>query len=170
MFDTIEYKRVINVPLAVIIASFIIIIITTGMTNKNGISALIGGYTGLLLGLLFVIILNIPNNNWLNFVPIVYIIVIVSLLMTYLYKYFGEISNGHVSSYYGTFSNLSTIFLVAQVLMLFSSFTNGSINNLSNKTFSLLSLFATINFIIVITLGIVLHFYSTQGFKNIYST
>ena len=163
MFDTIEYKRVINVPLAVIIASFIIIIITTGMTNKNGISALIGGYTGLLLGLLFVIILNIPNNNWLNFVPIVYVMIIVSLLMFYLYKYFGEISRGEISSYYGTFSNLSTIFLASQVIMLFSSFTNGSINNLSNKTFSILTLFATINFLIVITLGIVLHFYSTQG-------
>jgi F0F1-type ATP synthase assembly protein I len=61
MFDKEEYKKVINIPLAVIIASFIIIIITTGMTNKNGVSSLIGGYTGLLLGILFVIILNIQQ-------------------------------------------------------------------------------------------------------------
>lgn len=168
MFDKEEYKKVINIPLAIIIASFIIIIITTGITNKNGISALIGGYTGLLLGVLFVIILNIPTNNWINFFPFFYIMFIVSLLLYYLYAYFDKISSGEVSSYYGSFSILSTIFLATQVIILFSSMfssSNGDFSNnfLSNKTFSILSLFAVINFLIVITLGIVLHFYSTQG-------
>lgn len=169
MFDKDEYKKVINVPLAVIIASFIIIIITTGITNKNGVSALIGGYSGLLIGILFIIILNIPTNNWINFFPFMYILFIVSLLLYYLYTYFGQISSGEVSNYYGSFSILSTIFLATQVIILFSSMfsssNNGDFSNnfLSNKTFSILSLFAVINFLIVITLGIVLHFYSTQG-------
>jgi len=167
MFDKEEYKKVINIPLAVIIASFIIIIITTGMTNKNGVSSLIGGYTGLLLGVLFVIILNIPTNNWINFFPFFYIMFIVSVLLYYLYAYFGKISTGEISSYYGSFSILSTIFLATQVIILFSAMfrSNGDFSNnfLSNKTFSILSLFAVINFLIVITLGIVLHFYSTQG-------
>jgi hypothetical protein len=169
MFDKDQYKKVINVPLAVIIASFIIIIITTGMTNKNGVSALIGGYTGLLLGILFIILLNIPTNNWINFFPFFYILFIVALLLYYLYAYFGKISSGEISNYYGSFSILSTIFLATQVIILFSSMfsssNNGDFSNnfLSNKTFSILSLFAVINFLIVITLGIVLHFYSTQG-------
>ena len=34
---------------------------------------------------------------------------------------------------------------------------------LSDKTFALLSLFGVVNMVIVITIGIVLHFYSTQG-------
>jgi hypothetical protein len=167
MFDKEEYKKVINIPLAVIIASFIIIIITTGITNKNGVSSLIGGYTGLLLGILFVIILNIPTNNWINFFPFFYIMFIVSVLLYYLYAYFGKISSGEISNYYGSFSILSTIFLATQVIILFSAFfrSNGDFSNnfLSNKTFSILSLFAVINFLIVIILGIVLHFYSTQG-------
>ena len=33
MFNKDEYKRVVNIPLSVIISSFIIIIITTGMTD-----------------------------------------------------------------------------------------------------------------------------------------
>ena len=45
-FNKEEYKKVINVPLSVIIGSFIIIIITTGMTDQNGLKALIGGYSG----------------------------------------------------------------------------------------------------------------------------
>ena len=56
MFNKEEYKSVINIPFAVIIASFIIIIVTTGMTDSNGLSALIGGYSGLLFGLIFIII------------------------------------------------------------------------------------------------------------------
>jgi hypothetical protein len=92
---------------------------------------------------------------------------IVSVLLYYLYAYFGKISSGEISSYYGSFSILSTIFLATQVIILFSAMfkSNGDFSNnfLSNKTFSILSLFAVINFLIVITLGIVLHFYSTQG-------
>ena len=44
MYDKEEYYKIMNIPLSVIFASFIIIIITTGITNTNGLNALIGGY------------------------------------------------------------------------------------------------------------------------------
>jgi hypothetical protein len=167
MFDKEEYSKVINIPLAVIIASFIIIIITTGITNSNGLSSLIGGYIGLLLGMIFIIILNMPIGNLLDLVPFVSIIIIVSLIIYYLFTYFDNISSGQISSYYGSFSVVSTIFLATQIIILFSAFFNSSgdlsTKILSDKTFALLSLIAVINLLVVITLGVVLHFYSTQG-------
>jgi hypothetical protein len=167
MFDKEEYSKVINIPLAVIIASFIIIIITTGITNTNGLSSLIGGYMGLLLGIIFIIILNMPIGNLLDLVPFASIIVIVSLIIYYLFTYFDNISSGQISSYYGSFSVVSTIFLATQIIILFSAFFNSSgdlsTKILSDKTFALLSLIAVINLLVVITLGVVLHFYSTQG-------
>ena len=167
MFDKEEYSKVINIPLAVIIASFIIIIITTGITNTNGLSSLIGGYIGLLLGMIFIIILNMPIGNLLDLVPFVSIIIIVSLIIYYLFTYFDNISSGQISSYYGSFSVVSTIFLATQIIILFSAFFNSSgdlsTKILSDKTFALLSLIAVINLLVVITLGVVLHFYSTQG-------
>jgi len=167
MFDKEEYNKVINIPLAVIIASFIIIIITTGITNTNGLSSLIGGYIGLLLGMIFIIILNMPIGNLLDLVPFVSIIIIVSLIIYYLFTYFDNISSGQISSYYGSFSVVSTIFLATQIIILFSAFFNSSgdlsTKILSDKTFALLSLIAVINLLVVITLGVVLHFYSTQG-------
>ena len=78
-FNKEEYKKVINVPLSVIIGSFIIIIITTGMTDQNGLKALIGGYSGLLFGLLFILILNYPPPNLLDMVPFIVVMVIISL-------------------------------------------------------------------------------------------
>jgi len=167
MFDKEEYKKVINVPLAVIIGSFIIIIVTTGMTDTNGVSALIGGYSGLLLGMLFVIILNYPPTNWLDMFPLFVIMIIISLLIYYLSTYFDQISKGEVSSYYKSFSILSTIFLAIQIITMFSAMFSKSGEPtgklLSDTTFALLGLFGVLNFLMVITIGIVLHFYSTQG-------
>lgn len=163
MLNKEEYNRAINIPLAVIIASFIIIIITTGMTDSNGLSALIGGYSGLLLGLLFIVILNFPPVRYLDMMPFAFLMSIISLFIYYLSTYFEQISTGNVSGYYNSFSILSTLFLAAQMAILFSAMFKGLGNGLGNKTFSILALLGVIHFLIVTTIGIVLHFYSTQG-------
>lgn len=167
MFNKEEYKQIINIPFSVIIASFIIIIITTGMTDENALKALIGGYSGLLLGILFLVLLNMPPTNILDMFPFIMVMIIISLLIYYLSTYFDLISKGEVSGYYKSFSVLSSIFLATQIIILFSAMFSGSGEMsgklLSDKTFSLLSLFGVINFLIVITIGVVLHFYSTQG-------
>jgi uncharacterized membrane protein len=167
MFTKEEFKKVVNVPLAVLIASFIIIIITTGIPNANGLSALIGGYSGLLLGLLFLIILNFPLSNIMDIFPFIIVIIIISLMMYYLITNFDQIAKGQVSNYYSSFSILSTIFLAAQILIILTAImkSDGDINRkiFSPRIFALLNLFGVINFIIIITLGIILHFYSTQG-------
>jgi uncharacterized membrane protein len=171
MFENLqELKQVMNVLLAIVIASCIIILITTNMTDKNGLSALLGGYTGLMLGMLFIMIVSLifTNTTYLDMFPIVMIITITGLLMYYLYKYFDNISKGNVSSYYSSFSVLSTIFLFTQVIIVFNAIygkteEDTSVKLFKDTTFSLLGLFGVINILIVLTIGIVLNFYSTQG-------
>lgn len=169
MFELQEFEKVMNVPFAVVITSFIIIMITTNMTDINGLSALLGGYIGLLLGMLFVIIINLvfTKTTYLDMFPIGMIIIIVGLLIFYLRKYFDRISKGEVSGYYSSFSLLSTIFLFTQVILILTSMydkTHSQNTKLfSDTTFSLLGLFSVINLLIVLTIGVVLHFYSTQG-------
>jgi uncharacterized membrane protein len=164
-----EFKNVMNVLFAIIVASCIIIIITTNINDSNSLSALIGGYFGLSLGLLFIIILNLvfKQSTYVDMIPLFIIIIIIGLLLTYLFIYFNEISSGKVSSYYSKFSLLSTIFLFTQLIIIFSTIYNKSKSNVTqlftNTTFSLLGLFSVINIIIVLTIGIILHFYSTQG-------
>ena len=162
-----EFKSCMNVLLAIIISSCVIILITSNITDKNGLSALIGGYSGLLLGMLFIIILNLifKQTKYIDMIPIIMIIIIVSLLLNYLIIYFDKISSGEVSYYYSNFSLLSTIFLFTQIIIIFGSlYKNDNVNNLfTHKMFSVLGLISVINLLIVITIGIVLHFYSTQG-------
>lgn len=167
MFNEEDYKKVINVPYAVILASILTIIITIGMTDENALRGLLGGYLGLGLGILFIIILNSPPVNWLDLFPSFILLGIIGLTVFYIYTYFDKIARGEVSGYYMSFSVLSVIFMVTQLSILFSAIFSKSGNPneklLSDKTFSLLTLLGVINYLFVITLGIVLKFYSTQG-------
>jgi hypothetical protein len=163
-----DFKKIMNVPFAVIIASFIIIIITTNMTDSNGLSALIGGYFGLLVGILFVLILDLmfTNVRMFDMIPLVIIMGLVGLLIYYLFSNFDRISSGQVSNYYSNFSILSTIFLVFQIVVIINSvFKQDQLSSrlFNDKTMSILGLFGILNLLVVMTLGIVLHFYSTQG-------
>ena len=168
-FNKEEFEKVMYIPFAVIVASCIIIIITTNATDYNGLSALLGGYSGLMLGILFVMILNLvfTKITYLEMFPVLMVLIISGLLIFYLSKYFDKISKGEVSSYYSSFSLLSTIFLFTQLIIIFNSIFNMSKYQneklFSNKTFALLRLFGVINLLIVITIGIILQFYSTQG-------
>ena len=68
------YIRAINVPFAVIFASAIILLITTGVEEESALRALLGGYLGLGLGVLFLMVLNMPPNNWIDLFPFVMLI------------------------------------------------------------------------------------------------
>jgi disulfide bond formation protein DsbB len=126
-----------------------------------------------LLGMLFVIALNLGLSIYtaMDMLPLLMIMIICLLLICYLGIYFERISKGDVSSYYSSFSLLSTVFLFTQLSMIFSAiFKNKKKLNISDNrqlfsypTLSFLGLFSLINILIVVTLGIVLKFYSTQG-------
>jgi hypothetical protein len=158
-----------NIAYAVVIASFIIIWITTGMTSQNGLTALISGYSGLLAALVFLVVLGWTNmdqtvpimTRLTSFIPFIVLIFIISLLVAYLSIYFERISTDQMSTYYYTFSHMSTLFLAVQIGILFRSILTTS--SMDPKTFSILMLLGTINAIIVISLGVILKFYSTQG-------
>jgi hypothetical protein len=164
-----DVKKLINVPFAVIITAIIIIAITTNMTDRNGLSALSGGYLGLLFGLLFVVIINLIflKSRYFDMIPIIMVMIVVGLLSYFLYTYFDKITSGNVSSYYLSFSYASLLFLIVQLWMIFKVIykNNEQMNSklFSNTEFAWLRLFNIINIVFVIIIGIVLYFYSTQG-------
>ena len=163
-----DVKKLINVPFAVIITSIIIIAITINMTDRNGLSALSGGYSGLFCGLLFIVILHLIflKTKYLDMLPIIMVMIIVGLLLYLLSTYFDRILSGNVSSYYVGFSRASLIFLCVQLFIIFKVIYNNNEQKLklfSNSEFAWLWLFNLINMVFVLIIGIVLYFYSTQG-------
>jgi hypothetical protein len=164
-----DVKKLINVPFAVIITSIIIIVITINKTDSNGLSALLGGYSGLLFGLLFVVIINLIflKARYFDMIPIIMVMIVVCLLLYFLSIYFDRIISGNVSSYYLSFSYASLLFLIVQLWMIFKVIykNNEQMNSklFSTSEFAWLQLFNIINMVFVIIIGIVLYFYSTQG-------
>ena len=167
------YKNLSNISYALLVAGFIIVIVTTGMTNQNSLAALISGYATLLVSLLFILWLNWINMENIplftiikNMFPFLTIMILIILLITFLSLYFDRIASNHVSNYYYTFSNMSTVFLIIQLVMLFRELSTKTFEvtkSINPKIFSILMLLTTINAIIIGTLGIILKFYMTQG-------
>ena len=163
-----DVKKLMNVPFAVIITSIIIIIITINTTDRNGLSALLGGYSGLLFGLLFVVILNVIflKAKYLDMIPIIMVMIVVGLLSYFLSTYFDRIISGNVSSYYLSFSYASLLFLCVQLYIIFKViYYNEQLKStlFSSTEVAWLRLFNIINIVFVLIIGIVLYFYSTQG-------
>jgi hypothetical protein len=160
-------KKVINIPYAIIVSSFVIIIITSNVMNQNALSALIGGYSGLLLGILFMLVLMMsqPNSMSMDLIPIALQLGLIGLIMYYLIAYYENIAKGEVSSYYSSFMTLSTLLLAIQMGVIMKSiYQRQDIARLfTNTTYSMLVLFGLLNALVVITMGIVLRFYTTQG-------
>ena len=80
--------------------------------------------------------------------------------------YFDKISQDRVSDYYSLFSYMSVLFIIMQVYIIYSATTqktfreNGNINGVTIVKLLLLSV---INILILISLGVSLKFFSTDG-------
>ena len=178
--DPALYVQMTNVVYAVMVAAFIVIFITIGMTSENAVSALIGGYSGLLAALAFVVILNwfytqqasLMSRFWSS-LPFLLTMAALCLMVVYLSLYFGEITAGHVAASYKSLSIAVTVFLAAQVAMLFRSsvWTQTQLGGeggaprkiITGPTASLVNLLGTICMFLVLSLGITLKYYTTQG-------
>ena len=171
------YQYIMYLMFAIVVASSIIVLIITfiGTSNSNSLYALEGGYSGILVGMVFVAIFNsvlIFKNglnliNILKMVPFLVIIIISALMISFLSGHFDKIYRGQVSDYYQTFSTVTALCLLLQIGILFNelfnsdAMKNGQLNNiLSNSTLSLLTLISVINGLSLITLGVVLTYYS----------
>jgi hypothetical protein len=167
MFNKEEYKKVMNVPFSVSIACILIILITTFTSeSENALKGLIGGYLGLGLGILFIILINLntPTYHLTDLFPCVMLLGIIALMSFYLITYFDVIAKGEVSGYYMTFSVLTPLFLTLQLSIIFwSLFKDTNEKFLTDKIFALLGFLSVITYIMVIILGIILKFYFTQG-------
>ena len=174
--DAAFYKKLISISYSVIIASIIIIFITSEGNGQNMLVALLSGYGLLMWAILFIfglLFLQLTSKNenltgvsglfkYLNpLFPLVILLFIISIIIYLLGYYFDRISTGKVSDYYYSYSTLSSIFLLSQLVVILNSFKNNE-TKLDDKTFSILMLLGTINMIIVITLGIILKFYTTD--------
>lgn len=166
-------SNITNFLLAIIIACVIGIFCSIGMKNKNGLEALIAEYSvmaGAIILLTLMIFLNLRDNiaqtsfkTFMVLFPFLLLLFVIFYFITLLSTYFDVISANKVSDYYTSFSNTSAFLILIQLYVLVSSLLkNPMALNIDEKTFSTLMFLGVLNLIVVITVGVVLKFYTTD--------
>jgi hypothetical protein len=159
-----------NLLTAILVADVFCILFTIGVTTESGLEALIGEYS--ILGAVVLIILVLKTKTMLDssitdkisilltLAPFLFILILIIAFIVLISTYFNQIINNKISDYYYGFSKISTGLILTQILTLVYSMMNSA--ELSKKIFSVLMLLGTINAIALITLGVILNFYTTD--------
>jgi hypothetical protein len=177
MIDENLFKNIINISYAFLIAGLFVILSTVGTHTENAVIGTIAGYasatcaTILLAGLTYTIILTGNKKpQWSDIltilIPFILLFFIFGFSLALVSVYFDNISQDKVSDYYGMFSYMSVLFIFVQVYIFYSATSqklfqeSGSISRLTSVKLLLLSL---INMLILISLGLTLKYFSTDG-------
>jgi hypothetical protein len=162
---------------SLIVVGIIIILATIGSASSVNLKGTIVGYGFIGFGILILIATTMmmvqgvgPSSNMFNIInilgPFLFILGAIGYTMYLLIVHFNRISDGNISSGYVNFSNVSLMLMMLQ-LYIFYLGTNTK-EYLEKKSFSkiyssLLYLIGFLNIIAVITIGIILTYFTTDG-------
>jgi hypothetical protein len=160
------------IPVTIIIASIIIIFLTIGTTGENGVISLISGYSGLLAGIVFFLVITFVSLGTMklsyifDLFPFILMLITIIVTLVFVNGYWESIAAGHVPQEYYMYSYISAFFIAAQLWFLVSAIRNVGQNPLQligQPVYSLLCLLWTLNIIVVIIISILLKYYGTNG-------
>jgi hypothetical protein len=169
---------------SLIIVAVILFLIAFGSTGSVNIGSLIFGYILLILSILMILVLvvnqtltNNPTNisgfqNMLDALrtagPLFVMLGVIGFVLYLLLYYKNQILEGRVSNSYNTFSNITTIFVLLQLYILYTNINsntgfNGKISKVVTGSLLVIGLFSIMSSLILYT---ILKYYTTDGFTN----
>ena len=162
---------------SMLMGSGIVVLMTSGQTDSTSLIAFRSAYMVILCVFIFLCVLIGSNANFGDsglftkiksfiflFYPFLTVMMVILWILVLLYKYYDKIIENKVSDYYTSFINTTIILLFIQIYVLVNELiSNPSTSfSLAPKTAAMLRLFGLLNGISVITLGIILKFYTTD--------
>uniref|UniRef100_A0A6C0K4F5 V-ATPase proteolipid subunit C-like domain-containing protein n=1 Tax=viral metagenome TaxID=1070528 RepID=A0A6C0K4F5_9ZZZZ len=162
-----------NIYNSLIVVGIIIIICTMGSSSASSLTGTITGYSFIITGTLLLMGYLMNNMKGLSIIsqlitvgPFVVLIGILVYMIYLLSFYFNQITNGNVSNGYYSFMNIFVVLLMVQMFIFYngtrdkSFIETGAIGKVTGLVLYFLEI---INIIVVITLGIILKYFSTDG-------
>ena len=158
-----------------IFGSFLVVILTSGKTDKNAVTSFLVAYSTLFVIMCYKSLLvgtkidlgqsggmiSKVMNFIIMFFPFLSILAVILWILVLVSFYYDRITGGKVSDYYTSFMNIASLMLLIQIYMIFSE-SNDKTPQLSLKTYSILRLLSVLAGLSVITVSIVLKFYVTD--------
>jgi len=179
------YDSFFSIAYAFIVGGLVLVLITTFTVSYSSLLGAILGYcaTGvgiaMIGGYIFYTLSAAENQAKFTFGSVIYrltpFIALLSIIFMSVYiigTYLERISSGRVTGFYNVFTVISTIFVSLQVYILFKSSRTAKFREagiMSNMSISSSYLLSIINLIIIVTLGVALRYYSTDGYQNMIS-
>jgi hypothetical protein len=163
---------------SLLLVGLIIIFCTVGSNTASNLTGTIIGYSFIVTGILLLIgyLLNNMNtivgssfsllSSLITVGPFVLLIGILVYMIYLLSYYFSQITAGHISNGYYTFMNIFIVLLMVEFYIFYNSMqdkvfkTTGTIGKVTGMILYLLEL---VSIVTVITLGIILRYFSTDG-------
>jgi len=163
---------------SLLVVGLIIIFCTVGSNSASNLTGTIIGYSFIITGALLLVgylLSNMNTTSGSNFSlisslitigPILLLIGILIYMIYLLSYYFSQITAGHISSGYYTFMNIFIVLLMVEFYIFYNSTqdkvfkTTGAIGKITGMILYLLEL---VSIVTVITLGIILRYFSTDG-------
>jgi len=166
-----------NVYYSLIVTGIIIVLCTVGSTSSSGLTGTITGYsfiitgTLLLMGFLLNNMSTSPNSSTLisKLVTVGPFIVLIGILIYMIYLlsyYFTQITNGNVANSFNTFMNIFIVLFGLQMFIFYNGMQNKNFKEtgtLTKVTGLMLYLLELIGIVVIITLGLILKYFSTDG-------
>jgi len=144
-----------------------------GSSSASSLTGTITGYSFIITGTLLLMGYLMNNMKGLSIIsqlitvgPFVVLIGILVYMIYLLSFYFNQITNGNVSNGYYSFMNIFVVLLMVQMFIFYngtrdkSFIETGAIGKVTGLVLYFLEI---INIIVVITLGIILKYFSTDG-------
>lgn len=171
------FNSIINISYAFIIGGLIVVVLTVGVKNKNALIGTITGYAAATCAVILIasltytnIIIGLKKPEWTNIIltlmPFIILVLIFGFSLSLVSLFFNKISENKVSEYYGVFSYISVTFILLQIWLFFGATKQKSFRDsgyINKVTILKLLLLSILNMLTLITLGITLKYFSTDG-------
>jgi len=167
---------------ACIYASIVAFIIGFFTSSSTYLGAYLAGYSLLIFGIMMILFilfshvlkttskdsaLQILSSILMTSGPFILMLGVISFVLYLLIQYKNNITEGHISPNYNSFSNIIVMLLMLQVYLIMNNIntekfqTTGKISNVTSSIIYLLGVLTGISSIILYT---ILKYYSTDGF------
>jgi hypothetical protein len=160
--------------ISLITVGIILLFATIGTTSMDGLNGTIAGYFFIAIGIAilvsFIISVSSRNGSILSSIfsmgPFFVTIGIVSYILYLLFTYKDRIAQGNIAPGYANFTNISVILVLLQLFLFYMGTQKESFQKdkkLDRVYSGLLYFVGIINIVTVITIGIILRYFSTDG-------
>ena len=162
--------------ISLITVGIILLFATIGSTSMDSLNGSIAGYFLIAIGMAILIsfIIGISSKNGSQNIisaifsvgPFFVTIGIVAYILYLLFTYKDRIAQGNIAPGYANFTNISVILILLQLFLFYMGTQKQSFqrdNKLDRVYSGLLYFVGVINIVAVITIGIILKYFSTDG-------